>query len=347
MQRGALQSVRLVLALVLLASGIGAWCQAVVAPAQKPLIESTPDESLPASISGVVVGKAGEVYEGVRVALALTGADAPPVRMQASDSDGAFNFADVPPGSFKLTVSSDGFVTQVISGALHPGERYDARSIVLPVVSAASEVHVMATQVEIAQEQLHEEEQQRVLGLIPNFYVVYSPDAPPLSTRQKYGMAWKTSIDPVTWLASGAFAGIQQARNSFSGYGQGAQGYAKRFGANYADGFFNTMLGGAVLPSLFKQDPRYFYKGTGTIRSRALYAIASAVVCKGDNRRWQPDYSGILGSLAAGGISNLYYPASSRNGLSLTFEDTFLGIAGSAMQNLFQEFVVRRLTPKP
>ena len=75
------------------------------------------------------------------------------------------------------------------------------------------------------------------------------------------------------------------------------------------------MLGGAVFPSLFKQDPRYFYKGTGSISSRALYAIANSVICKGDNERWQPNYSAILGGIAAGGISNLYYPASNRSGV--------------------------------
>ena len=82
------------------------------------------------------------------------------------------------------------------------------------------------------------------------------------------------------------------------------------------------MIGDAILPSILKQDPRYFYKGSGTTRSRILYALANAVVCKGDNGHWQPDYSGILGSLAAGGISNLYYPASNRNGVQLTFENT-------------------------
>jgi hypothetical protein len=106
------------------------------------------------------------------------------------------------------------------------------------------------------------------------------------------------------------------------------------------------MIGSAILPSLLKQDPRYYYKGTGTTRSRILYAIANSVICKGDNGRWQFNYSGILGGAAAGGISNLYYPAANRNGISLTLENTALGIAGGAVQNLFQEFLVRRLTPK-
>lgn len=313
---------------------------------QEPSAEPIGEEPLPASIHGVVASKDGEEYEGVRVTLAVTGANPPQARSQATDSDGAFSFADVPPGTFKLTIASDGFATQTISGILHPGEKYDAQTIVLPMMTATTDVEVTASQQDIAVEQLHLEEQQRVFGIIPNFYVTYVPNAPPLTTRQKYSLAWKTSIDPVTWLAVGAFAGIEQADNTYSGYGQGAQGYGKRFGAAYADSFFGTMIGGAVLPAVFKQDPRYFYKGTGTIRARTLYAVANAVMCKGDNRHWQFDYSGILGGLAAGGISNLYYPASSRNGVALTFENTGIGILETAVGNLFQEFVVRRLTPK-
>jgi hypothetical protein len=153
-------------------------------------------------------------------------------------------------------------------------------------------------------------------------------------------------IDPVTIAFVGGAAGVQQAQNHFEGYGQGAQGYAKRFGAGFADTVSGTFIGGAILPSLLKQDPRYFYKGTGSKTARILYAIANAVICKGDNRRWQANYSGILGSLAAGGISNLYYPAQDRDGAALTFENAALGIGGSAISNLFQEFVVKKLTPR-
>jgi len=140
-------------------------------------------------------------------------------------------------------------------------------------------------------------------------------------------------------------AGYEQANNDFPGYGQGTKGYAKRFGANYADNAIATMIGGALLPSLLKQDPRYFYKGTGTVRSRALYAIANAVICRGDNGHWQVNYSSIIGGLAAAGISNIYYPASDRNGASLTFENTLIGTGGTAVGNLFQEFLVKKLTP--
>jgi hypothetical protein len=309
-----------------------------------------PGSGAPGSVHGVVVDRDGAVYEGAKVALFQTagsdaGSSGAAVKEVTSDSNGRFNFADVPPGPFKLTVSSNGFTTQVVTATVRPGESYEAKAIVLTMNGTTSEVQVTASQEEIAQEELKQEETQRVLGLVPNFYVVYAPDAPPLTSRQKFKLAWRSSIDPVTFLAVGFFAGIEQANNTFSAYGQGAQGYAKRFGAGYADGFIGTMIGGAILPSWWKQDPRYFYKGTGTIRSRALYAIANAAICKGDNGHWQANYSTIVGGLASGGISNLYYPASSRNGAGLMFENALIGTGEGAIQNLLQEFVVRKFTP--
>jgi len=299
-----------------------------------------------ASLHGVVTSTDGAVYEGARVVLESDGSAAWAATAQ-TDGNGAFSFANLPPGTFKLTVSAPGFLTQSMSGLLQAGGNFDAHTIALPVAAANNEVRVSAeSRVEIAQEQLNLEEKQRVLGVFPNYYVSYEPHAEPLNTRQKYQLAWRTSIDPVTWLVTGAVAGGEQASNTFAGYGQGAQGYGKRFGANYADGFTDNMIGGAILPSLFKQDPRYFYKGTGSISSRAMYAIANSVICKGDNGRWQPNYSGLLGGLAAGGISDLYYPSSNRSGVELTFTNALIGTAEGALQNLAQEFIVRRLTPK-
>jgi len=307
-----------------------------------------PNAALPAmaSLHGVVASTEGSVYEGARVVLERSGS-ADPAAIAQTDSNGAFSFANLPPGAFKLTVSARGFQTRSSSGVLRAGEDFDTHTISLPVATATNEVRVLAeSHVEIAQEQLNLEEKQRVLGVFPNFYVSYDPHAEPLTTRQKYQLAWRTSIDPVTWLMTGAVAGGEQASNTFAGYGQGAQGYGKRFGANYADGFTDNMIGGAILPSLFKQDPRYFYRGTGSIPSRAMYAIANSVICKGDNGRWQPNYSGILGGIAAGGISDLYYPSSNRSGVEVTFTNALIGTAEGAMQNLAQEFIVRRLTPR-
>jgi hypothetical protein len=316
------------------------------APETQATAQQAPEQASQGSIHGVVVDREGTACEGAHISLTQAGPVGSAAKVAISRSDGRFVFGDLLAGSFTITIFSEGFATQVFTGVLHQGESYETPPVRLLVNAAQSEVRVSASQEEIAQELFKEEEEQRVLGVIPNFYVAYAPDAPPLTSRQKFHLAWRSSIDPITLLATGTFAGMEQADNSYKGYGQGAQGYAKRYAANYADNFIGTMIGGAILPSLLKQDPRYFYKGTGSTRSRFFYAIANAVICKGDNGHWQPNYSSLTASLASGGISNLYYPAANRNGVSLTFENTGIGIASSAVENLFQEFVVRKLTPK-
>ena len=176
------------------------------------------------------------------------------------------------------------------------------------------------------------------------------PTRLPFPSKQKFRLGWKSTFDPVNLVIIGGVAGIQQATNTFSGYGQGAQGYGKRYGATFADVAAGTFIASAILPSLLKQDPRYFYKGTGSTKSRLLYAIGNAVICKGDNGRWQANYSNILGNLAAGGISNLYYPADDRSGVALTFENALVGIGATAATNVVEEFLMRKLTrnaPKP
>jgi hypothetical protein len=198
---------------------------------------------------------------------------------------------------------------------------------------------------EVATAEIKEQEKQRVLGIIPNFYVSYSPHAAPLTPKLKFELAWKSSTDPFTFVAVGMVAGIAQAGDRWGGYGQGAQGYAKRFGAIYGDVVIGTFVGGAMLPTVLKQDPRYFYKGTGTKKSRLLYALASSVICKGDNGRRQPNYSSILGNIAAGGISNLYLPSNDRNTAGAIFSAAFIRMGEIAVANVFQEFFVPKLTP--
>jgi Carboxypeptidase regulatory-like domain len=299
-------------------------------------------QPLPGDITGTVLDQTGAVVVGARVVLAIDGQSSD--REVLSGDDGQFTFANVTPGTFQLSVSLAGFATKKFSGTLTPGDYYIIPPIALSVATEVTEVRVGLPTVELAEEQIKDQEKQRVLGVIPNFYVSYVPNAAPLTPKQKFELAWKTTIDPVTFVIVGATAGIQQAQNDFSGYGQGAQGYGKRYGANFADAVTSTFLGDALLPSLFKQDPRYFYKGTGTVRSRILYAVAMSVICKGDNGRWQFYYSGIMGGLASGGISNLYYPSKDR-GAGLVFENEIFGIGGSAAANLIQEFLIPKLTP--
>jgi hypothetical protein len=302
-----------------------------------------PDQEPPGSISGTVVDQSGAVVAGARVKLASK--DQSLNQEALSGTDGQFFFPRVAPGAFQLAITASGFAPQSFSGTLHAGETETVPPIALTVADTRTEVDVSLTQVEVAEEQIKIEEKQRVLGAIPNFYVSYVPDAAPLTSKQKFKLAFRTIVDPFTVGIAAAVAAIEQGQNHFYEYGQGAQGYGKRFGASYADATTGTLIGAAILPSLLKQDPRYFYKGTGSIPSRALYAIANSVICKGDNRRWQVNYSNILGNLAAGGISNLYYPEQDRNGFGLTFANAAIGIGSTAIGNLFQEFIVRKLTP--
>ena len=270
--------------------------------------------------------------------------DRSPNQEVLSGDNGQFSFANISPGPFQLTTTSAGFAAQPSSGVLHSGETYIVPPIVLAVATALTEVQVGLSPVEVAEEQVQDEEKQRVLGFIPNFYVSYEPHPAPLTSKQKFALAWKTTVDPVSFGLIGVITGIQQAQNDFSGYGQGAQGYGQRYGASYANFVSGTFIGSAILPSLLKQDPRYFYKGSGSKRSRILYALANSVICKGDHGNWQPNYSSILGNLAAGAISNLYYPAKDRDGVGLTFGDGAIGIGVTVGANLIQEFLIRKLT---
>jgi hypothetical protein len=298
----------------------------------------------PGSISGTIVDQSGAVVAGAQVKLAGTGEAQSQNQQVLTGDNGQFSFANIAPGAFQLTITSPGFAPQSSIGTLGPGEVHLVPQIALAVAANISDVQVSLSRLEIGEAQVKDEERQRVLGVIPNFYVTYDPHPVSLTAKQKFELAWKTTVDPVTFGIVGAIAGVQQAQNTFSGYGQGAQGYGKRLGAAYADLAAGTFIGSAVLPSILKQDPRYFYKGTGSKRSRILYAIANSVICRGDNGRWQPNYSNILGNLAAGGISNLYYPSQNR-GAALTFENAAIGVGATGAANLVEEFLMRKLTP--
>ncbi len=297
-------------------------------------------------ISGTVLDQSGAVSPGADVRLVHEASSA--AQEVRSGGNGQFLFANVAPGSFRLTVTSEGFTTRDFSAALRPGETYLVPPIILSVAPTITEVHVNVTPltpVQVADMQIKEQEKQRIFGFIPNFYVSYDRNALPLNPRQKFRLAWKTSSDPFTFVGVAALAGVEQATDAFEEYGQGAQGYFKRFGASYTDAITGTFIGGAVLPSLLKQDPRYFYRGTGSTKSRLLYALASPVICKGDNMRWQPNYSNVGGAFASAGISYLYYPDGTHNGTGLLWQNSMIRLGEVAFESVLQEFLIRRLTP--
>lgn len=312
---------------------------------QSPAEEAALDQQSPGTISGTVEDQSGAIAVGAQVHLTRQG--------QSSGQDaltgvnGQFSFSHIPPGPFHLNITATGFKPQEVSGVLHPGEFYIVPQITLTIAAAETEVKVGLSPEEIALQEVKIEEKQRIWAIIPNFYVTYSPDAAPLTSKLKFELAWKSVTDPFTFTAVGALAGLEQASDDFSGYGEGMQGYAKRYGASYADIFAGTFIGSAILPSLLKQDPRYFYKGTGSTRSRLLYALANSVICKGDNKRWQPNYSNVVGSFAVGGFSYLYYPATDRNVNLIVIQNALLRIAESSFAGVFQEFVVHKISRQP
>ncbi len=312
-------------------------------PAQSPTA-AAPVRRGNSSISGAVLDTSGALVPNARVS--LDGLSDKEERVTQSGAAGEFTFSDLPPGRFRLTVTSLGlgsFVSPEIS--LQPGQSRVVPEIVLPIAPTNVDVRVVVNDVELATEQVKLAEQQRVFGILPNFYSSYIWNAPPLTVRLKFDLAIHSAIDPVTFVASGFLAGAQQASNTFPGYGQGSAGYFRRFGAAYGDDVISRMIGSAILPSLLRQDPRYFYKGSGTTRQRIIYALAASVVCKGDDGHWQPNYSYVGGSFAAGAIANLYHPAGDR-GTNLVVRNALIDTAGHAANNLLREFFMRRFTPK-
>ncbi len=306
------------------------------------MVASLQAQEATASLHGVVTDREGAVCEGAQVTLAI-GSES---KVVASDSQGQYSFSNLAPGPYKLTISAKGFATQTLTGELAAGESRELTTVIL-LITDSTQVRVTADLREIAAAQLQIEEQQRVLGFLPNYYVSYAQGAAaPLSSRQKFQLAVHSSVDPVNFVFTGIAAGVEQANNDPASWGQTGSGFAKRYAAAYGDNVIDTFISGAVLASWFRQDPRYFYKGTGSVTSRVLYALSSAVICRGDNGRRQVNYSALLGDTAAAGISNLYYPADDRNGIGLILRNLAIGKATSAAQNVLQEFVVRHFTPR-
>jgi hypothetical protein len=264
----------------------------------------------------------------------------------ATGEDGRFSLTNIPAGPVTLTIAARGFAEQTLQRAVAAGAVAHLGEIRLRLAVNAVSIDVTPSVVEIAEQQIREQEQQRVFGVVPNFYISFNPDAAPLNPRQKFQLSWKARTDPVQFAFVAIVAAIQQPRDDYSGFGDGASGYAKRYAAAYAAGWTSSMMTRVVMPSVFRQDPRYFYKGAGSARSRLVYALSRSVVRKGDNGRWQPNYSGILGSLASGAISNLYYPREDRRGARLTLQNTALAIAGSAIGHVTQEFLYARFTSR-
>jgi hypothetical protein len=319
--------------------------QGADATAQTPGSIGTLEVRTPGSISGTVTDTSGALVPGATVLLSLDGEATG--RKATTDSDGDFTFEAVPTGKFRLSVTATGMEPGSASGTLKPGEQEDLPTISLRVAMQDTDIEVSFTRDELGVAEVQAEEHQRLLGILPNFSVAYDWNAPPMTTRQKYHVAWRTMIDPVTIVLNAGIAGYQQAEDDIPGYHEGAEGYFKRFGADMTTSAVGTFLGGAILPEVFHQDPRYFWKGSGTVRQRFLYAVSAVFICRNDrNGHWMPNYSNVIGDFTAGAVANAYYPASSREGFSLTLENGAAALGFGAASNLFQEFLLHHFTPK-
>ena len=297
-----------------------------------------------ATIAGTVLDANHAEIEGAQVV--LTDGTGAKVRNLETGSNGEFTFIGLPPGTFRLTVTGQGMGTYLSPEIkLRAGDFRIVSQVVLPIAATTTSVTVEGDPEELAEQQVQIAVQQRVLGVFPNFYSTYDWNAPPLGPKQKFQLAFRDVTDPMSLLGAGIIAGYEQGYDIFPGYGQGVQGFSKRFGAAYANDVSGRMLGSVLLPVLFRQDPRYFYRGSGSIPARALYAIAAAFITRGDNGRWQPNYSHVLGNFAAGGVANLYYPSSSR-GIKLCVATGLLETAGNAGTNIVREFLLRGFTSK-
>jgi len=295
-------------------------------------------------ITGTVTDAQGDAIVGATVILTRS-PESTDQKTVLTTETGFFRFdALTPEGSYNVAINADGFAEWTSPPiTLEPGQVNSLGGISLRIATQNTTMQVKYDPVEDAMVQFKIEESQRIFGFIPNFYTSFDGEnAAPLSTKMKFDLALKVSYDPVTSAGVGFVAGLRQAVNS-PNYRQGAQGFGERFGVTAADGLTDIMIGGAILPSVLHQDPRYFYQGTGTTRSRLRHAILSAFIAKGDNGMWQPNYSSVGGDLGSAGLSNLYFPRANR-GAGLVFSLFALGTAERIGSNLTQEFILAKFT---
>ena len=261
-----------------------------------------------------------------------------------SGGDGQFVFTGLPPAVYKITAFGQGMSIFTSPQSRCGRTRFSLfPKIVLAVSSVSTSVTVSGNKEELAEEQVQIAIQQRVVGIFPNFYSSYDWNAPPMEARQKLQLGIRSVFRSRVVSGSGGNRGAEQYENVFPAYGSGIEGYGKRYGAALATHVSADLLSRAVYPAIFHQDPRYFYKGNGSIRSRVLYAISAAVMARDDDGQWRPNYSNVLGNFSAGAISNLYYPASDR-GASLVFLNGLADTGGDAAANLVREFILKRFT---
>lgn len=313
-----------------------------------PVASTAQDVEAPRPQRGTITGTASDDVNSDPIPganVTLQGGALKEPRTLVSDENGFFEFNDVDVGTYSVVISAAGFAKWTSPPVIiAPGQYVILTESKLHVAEAMSTVTVTYDAEEVATEEVKIAEQQRILGIIPNFYVVYHQNAAPLTAKLKYKLALRVSRDPITMIGVAMRAAMNQAGDT-PNYVQGWKGYGYRVGAVAGDGFSDIMIGGAILPSLLHQDPRYFFQGTGTKKSRALHALSSPFICKGDNGERQANYSSLGGDLASASLSNLYYPESNR-GAALVFDNFAISTGERMLSSMVQEFVLHKLTSR-
>lgn len=184
---------------------------------------------------------------------------------------------------------------------------------------------------------LKKEESQRILAVIPNFGTTNRRTPPPLTPEQKFHLFAKSAFDPVELTVTGVQAGVSQAEDEFPEYGQGAAGYGKRYGATFADEVSSGFFTDYFYPVLFKQDPRYYRLGEGSIKRRLVYALKQEVICHNDKGGHSPSWENAFGAITSGALSNAYYPPSDR-GFGLTMSRTGISAMYGTLAGVVDEF---------
>ena len=293
------------------------------------------------TILGTVTDVSGGTVPGASVIVQDSGSqDSPTVN---TDGNGFFRFAQIKPGiPYRITFRAPGLQEWTSPAVTLDAGQVKILNAQLRLPMAETQVQVTYDPVEVAIEQVKSEEHQRVFGIIPNFYVVYDRDPQPLTAKLKFKLALKVSTDPITFSAVAFMASVNQAADT-PNYGQGWDSYGKRVGATAANGVTDIMIGGAILPSLLHQDPRYFYQGTGPTSSRLRHAMLSPFVARGDSGNSQPNYSSIGGDLASSAIANFYYPAPDR-GAGTILSSFAISTAERVASSIAQEFILGKFT---
>ena len=294
------------------------------------------------SIQGTVLDVNGDPVSNAAVALQPPAGG--PLTIVSND-EGTFAFHDVTPGiAYQITVTAEGFAEWNSSVIVEPGQNKIITDIKLRILAVQRAITVGYSSKEVAAQQLRAEEQQRIFRFIPNMYVTYEPHPEPLTAKMKFHLAYKGLTHPSFFVLEAAWAGIQQAANT-PNWPLGAEGYGRRLGASLAGGSSEMLFSNAILPSLLHQDPRYFYQGTGTKKSRFGHALLAPFVCKGDNGASQPNYSQIGGIFISASLTNAYYPDSNR-GAGLLFKSVGTDMGIHVALGLAQEFILSKFTSR-